>query len=70
MITIEVKNKEFNGDRCGIGFVNGVAKIENITPEQKVFFKQMGYTVSGNPEKKAETKNDKKEGNPEKKAEK
>lgn len=70
MITIEVKNKNFNGERCGIGFVNGIAKVEEITPEQKAFLNQMGYKLTGNPEKKAEPKNDKKEGNPEKKAEK
>lgn len=55
MITIEVKNKEFKGERCGIDFVNGVAKVETITPEQRKFFKEMGYTVTGNPEKKTET---------------
>lgn len=70
MITIEVKNKDFNGERAGVGFVNGTANVPEITPEQKKFFKEMGYTVTGNPEKKPETKNDKKEGNPEKKPEK
>jgi len=45
MITIEVKNKEFNGERCGIGFVNGIAKVDSITPEQEKFFKEMGYVV-------------------------
>lgn len=45
MITIEVKNKNFNGERAGIGFVNGVANVETITPEQKIFFKEMNYTV-------------------------
>lgn len=69
MITIKVKNVGFNGERAGIGFVNGIANVPEITPEQKKFFKEMGYTVTGNPEKKAETKNDKKEGNPEKNAE-
>ena len=54
MFKIEVKNKEFNGERCGIGFVNGEGLAENLTPEQKAFFKEMGYTVTGNPEKKAE----------------
>lgn len=47
MVTIEVKNKNFNGERAGIGFVNGVAQVEKITPEQKAFFKSMGYTVKG-----------------------
>lgn len=56
MFKIEVKNKEFNGERCGIGFVNGEGLAENLTPEQKAFFKEMGYTVTGNPEKKAENK--------------
>jgi len=46
MITIEVKNKEFNGERCGIGFVSGVARVEKITPEQEKFFKEMNYTIS------------------------
>lgn len=45
MITITVKNKNFNGERAGIGFVNGEARVEKITPEQKVFFKGMNYTV-------------------------
>lgn len=53
MITIEVKNKNFNGERAGIGFVNGVAKIEKITPEQKAFLKEMGYSVKE--EKKSNT---------------
>lgn len=52
MITVEVKNKEFNGDRCGVGFVNGVAKVESLTPEQKAAFKKFGYTVNGTAEKK------------------
>ncbi len=54
MITIEVKNKNFNGERAGIGFVNGEAKVEKITPEQKAFLKEMGYTI------KEEKKEDKK----------
>lgn len=67
MFKIEVKNKNFNGERCGIGFVNGEGLAEDLTPEQKAFFKAMNYTVTGNPEKKTENK---KEGNPEKKTEK
>lgn len=51
MITIEVKNKNFSGERCGIGFVEGVGKAESITPEQEKFFKEMGYKVSGKAEK-------------------
>ena len=57
MISIEVKNKEFNGERCGVGFVNGVAKVESLTPEQKATFKKLGYTVSGAAEKKAPANN-------------
>ena len=45
MVTVTVKNKNFNGERAGIGFVNGEAKVEKITPEQKAFFKEMGYAV-------------------------
>ena len=57
MITIEVKNKEFNGERCGVGFVNGVAKVESLTPEQKAAFKKFGYTVNGAAEKKTNANN-------------
>ena len=70
MFKVEVKNKSFNGERFGVGFTNGEGLAEDLTPEQKAFFEKMGYTVTGNPEKKAEVKNDKKEGNLEKKAEK
>lgn len=55
MVTIEVKNKNFNGERAGIGFSNGVAQVEKITPEQKAFFKTMGYTVKGTANKNNET---------------
>lgn len=67
MITIKVKNEGFNGERAGVGFVNGIANVPEITPEQKKFFKEMGYTVTGKPEKKTDAKNDKKEGNQEEK---
>lgn len=66
MITIEVKNKSFSGERCGIGFVEGVGKAESITPEQEKFFKEMGYKVSG----KADKKDENKEGKADKKDEK
>lgn len=67
MYKVEVKNKSFNGERCGVGFTNGEGLATDLTLEQKAFFNEMGYTVTGNPEKKAENK---KEENPEKKAEK
>lgn len=56
MFKIEVKNKGFNGERCGIGFVNGEGLATDLTPEQKTFFKSMGYTVTGNSEEKIESK--------------
>lgn len=66
MYRIEVKNTAFNGERCNIGFTNGVGLAEDLTPEQKSFFKELGYNVTGSSEKKA----DKKEGSSEKKADK
>lgn len=69
MYTVKVKNKSFNGERCGVGFTNGEGLATDLTSEQKAFFKEMGYEVSGSAEKKAETKSDKKEGSAEKKAE-
>lgn len=59
MYKIEVKNKKFNGERCNVGFTNGEGLAENLSAEQKAFFKEMGYTVTGSPEKKTE----KQEGN-------
>lgn len=56
MFKIEVKNKSFNGERCGVGFTNGEGLASDLTLEQKAFFKQMGYTVIGNLEKKVENK--------------
>lgn len=67
MYKIEVKNKKFNGERCNVGFTNGEGLAEDLTAEQKAFFKEMGYTVTGSSEKKSENK---KEGSSEKKSEK
>lgn len=60
MITIEVKNKEFNGERAGIAFANGVASVESITPEQENFFKEMNYKITGNLKKSKEDNTPKK----------
>lgn len=60
MITIEVKNKEFNGERAGIAFANGVASVESITPEQEKFLKEMNYKIAGNLKEEKENNGSKK----------
>ena len=64
MYTIKVKNTDFEGERCNVGFVNGVGMAKNLTPEQLKFFKSVGYEVTGTAEKeeKLEVEKDSKKG--------
>ncbi|MCX7689043.1 MAG: hypothetical protein N2045_13855 [Fimbriimonadales bacterium] len=44
-MTIRTPNPQFNGNRLGVQFTNGVAEVESLTQEQLEAFTAWGYAV-------------------------
>lgn len=45
MFIIKAKNESYTGEISGIVFLNGVAKIENLSATDIEWFKSYGHTV-------------------------
>ena len=51
MFIIKAKNESYTGEISGIVFLNGVAKIENLSATDVEWFKSYGHTVEEETEK-------------------
>ena len=45
MFIIKTKNEGYTGEISGIPFLNGVAKVENLSATDVEWFKSYGHTV-------------------------
>ncbi len=45
MITIKAPNKAYSGEVAGVTFVRGEAKVDELEPHIKDWFKRRGYEV-------------------------
>ena len=45
MITIKAPNKTYSGEVAGVTFVHGEARVEELKPHIKDWFKRRGYKV-------------------------
>ena len=45
MLIIKTKNEGYTGEISGIPFLNGVAKVENLSATDVEWFKSYGHTV-------------------------
>lgn len=45
MYIIRTKNKSYTGEISGIAFLNGIAKVENLSATDAEWFKSYGHTV-------------------------
>ena len=48
MFIIKTKNEGYTGEISGIPFLNGVAKVENLSATDVEWFKSYGHTVEEN----------------------
>lgn len=48
MFIIKTKNEGYTGEISGIPFLNGVAKVENLSATDIEWFKSYGHTVEEN----------------------
>lgn len=51
MFIIKTKNEGYTGEISGIPFLNGVAKVENLSATDVEWFKSYGHTVEEETEK-------------------
>ena len=51
MYIIKTKNEGYTGEISGISFLNGVAKVENLSATDVEWFKSYGHTVEEETEK-------------------
>lgn len=51
MLIIKTKNEGYTGEISGIPFLNGVAKVENLSATDIEWFKSYGHTVEEETEK-------------------
>ena len=51
MLIIKTKNEGYTGEISGIPFLNGVAKVENLSATDVEWFKSYGHTVEEETEK-------------------
>ena len=51
MFIIKAKNESYTGEISGIPFLNGVAKVENLSATDVEWFKSYGHTVEEETEK-------------------
>lgn len=51
MFIIKTKNEGYTGEISGIPFLNGVAKVENLSATDIEWFKSYGHTVEEETEK-------------------
>lgn len=51
MFIIKTKNEGYTGEISGIPFLNGVAKVENLSTTDIEWFKSYGHTVEEETEK-------------------
>ena len=51
MFIIKTKNEGYTGEISGIPFLNGVAKVENLSATDVECFKSYGHTVEEETEK-------------------
>ena len=51
MIIIKTKNEGYTGEISGIPFLNGVAKVKNLSATDIEWFKSYGHTVEEETEK-------------------
>lgn len=45
MITIRTKNPQFRGERAGVQFRDGEARVEELSGRQRQALRELGYTV-------------------------
>nr|DAM54804.1 MAG TPA: hypothetical protein [Caudoviricetes sp.] len=45
MLIIKTKNEGYTGEISGISFLNGIAKVENLSATDIEWFKSYGHTV-------------------------
>ena len=45
MLIIKTKNEGYTGEISGIPFLNGIAKVENLSATDVEWFKSYGHTV-------------------------
>ena len=51
MFIIKTKNEGYTGEISGIPFLNGIAKVENLSATDIEWFKSYGHTVEEETEK-------------------
>ena len=51
MFIIKTKNEGYTGEISGIPFLNGIAKVENLSTTDVEWFKSYGHTVEEETEK-------------------
>ena len=56
MFIIKTKNEGYTGEISGIPFLNGVAKVENLSATDVEWFKSYGHIVEEETEKVEEKK--------------
>ena len=56
MFIIKTKNEGYTGEISGIPFLNGIAKVENLSATDVEWFKSYGHTVEEETEKVEEKK--------------
>ena len=55
MFIIKTKNEGYTGEISGISFLNGIAKVENLSATDIEWFKSYGHTVEEELQKVEET---------------